>query len=300
MTNNLDYLGDGERQVLMALEQEIRRQAQAGCERLDMDMWMTHSVWGRRHTERRFRDIYLTSPARYFRDCQAEIAGELLARGDDVLSASVKSGFASPGRLHDAVVTRYGMTPGEVRQKGEGVMIYYGFFTVQVGLALIGATQRGLSWLSLCGASVSEEEAIAQINQLKATYPQARFEEDTEPIQVYADQLVAYLEKRTPAFCPPLDILQGTTFQREVWAALQKTKPGEQLTYSEIAERIGKPKAVRAVANACGSNNVAIAIPCHRAIRKDGTLSGYRWGVDWKKRLLSLEAQRQKSIVVEN
>lgn len=281
-------------QVLNRIADEICRQARSGAERLDVDMMLTQSVWGRRQTERNFRDHFLTSPARYFRDCQTEIAGELLSRGDDVLTASTKSGFASPGRLHDAVVVRYGMTPGEMRRGGEGVHIDLGFFQTQIGVVMVGATTRGMCWLALCGADVEREEMASCLNDLRTTYPNAILEEVPERVQVYADQLVAYLDARTPeGFRPPLDILQGTTFQREVWAELQKTKPGETLSYSELAQRIGRPKAVRAVASACGKNNLAIAIPCHRAVHKDGSISGYRWGVAWKKRLLQIEAERR-------
>jgi AraC family transcriptional regulator of adaptative response/methylated-DNA-[protein]-cysteine methyltransferase len=127
----------------------------------------------------------------------------------------------------------------------------------------------------------------------------AELEENPEAIQTYANQLVAYLDARTGAdFCPPLDILEGTTFQREVWSELQKIQPGETLSYSELAQRIGKPSATRAVAQACASNQLAIAIPCHRAIRQDGTLAGYRWGLDWKQRLLCLEAERHERAAV--
>ncbi len=279
--------------ILNTLAEAIREQVTQGYERLDMDRLMVDSVWSRRQMERKFRDRFLTSPARYFRDYQTEIAGEMLANGEDVLSASTKSGFASPGRLHDAVVVRYGMTPGEVRRRGEGVAITFGFFETQIGIVLLGATARGVSWIALCGAEVVEEVLASRIDELRKNYPNADLCEEPEQVQVYADQLVAYLEDRTPQFLPPLDILQGTTFQREVWSALQTVKPGETITYAQLAEKIGKPKAVRAVAQACGSNNLAIAIPCHRCVRSDGTLAGYRWGVEWKSRLLEIEAELQ-------
>src|SRR5436305_13837133 len=109
--------------ILEALASEVRRQADVGLEHLDIDALMANAPWSRRQTERRFRDRYLTSPARYFRDCQWDCAKRLLLEGSDVLSASTRSGFSSPGRLHDAVLARSGLTPGEMRQKGAGVHI---------------------------------------------------------------------------------------------------------------------------------------------------------------------------------
>lgn len=278
-------------QIINALRQDIHAQAQEGLEQLDMDRLMALSPWSRRQTERRFRACSVTSPLRYFRDCQSEIARQHLFDGADVLSASTVAGFTSPGRLHDATLSRYGLTPGEMRRRGEGVHIHFGFFETQVGVVLMAATGRGLCLMRLCGASPSEDELVQAVEEMKADYQQADYSESPEYLQVYADQLVAFLDERSPSFCPPLDILHGTTFQREVWAELQRIQPGETITYVELAARIGQPTAVRAVANACGKNHLAIAIPCHRVIRSDGSLAGYRWGVEWKERLLALETE---------
>jgi AraC family transcriptional regulator of adaptative response/methylated-DNA-[protein]-cysteine methyltransferase len=284
-----------EKNVIDALASEIRAQAEEGQERLDVERLMALAPWSRRQTERLFRDTYLTSPARYFRDCQWDRARQLLMDGDDVLSAATKAGFASPGRLHDAVVIRSGMTPGELRRRGAGVHVNFGFFETQIGVVLFAATKRGMSSLRLCGANPSAEQLVNEVQELAGYLANAELEENPEALQTYANQLVAYLDERTGAdFCPPLDILEGTTFQREVWSELQKIQPGETLSYAEIAQRLGRPSATRAVAQACASNQLAIAIPCHRAIRQDGTLAGYRWGLDWKQRLLCLEAERHQ------
>lgn len=272
----------------------IAQQALSGYERLDINALLTQSAWSRRQTERYFREVILTSPQRYFRDCQAEIARERLLNGDDVLTASAVAGFSSTGRLHDALVTRYGLTPGEVRQKGHGMLVYYGFFSTQVGVVILGATERGVCFIALCGAEPDLALMNQRIDDLRALLPEAVLSENLDKIQMYADHLVDFLARRTPEFCPPLDIIQGTTFQREVWAELRRTQAGDVLSYRELAERLGRPEAVRAVASACAKNNVAIAIPCHRVRRSDGALSGYRWGVEWKARLLALEASRQE------
>jgi AraC family transcriptional regulator, regulatory protein of adaptative response / methylated-DNA-[protein]-cysteine methyltransferase len=283
-----------EDRILESVAEEIRRQAKEGSERLDMERLLAISHWGRRQTERRFRERFLTSPARYFRDCQMEVAERLLLEGDDVLSAATKSGFASPGRLHDAVLSRRGLTPGEIRRRGAGVHIDFGFFKTQLGVVMLAATKRGLCSLRICGADPSREQLAEKIAEFQQDFPNADLNEDTVPLQPYADQLVAFLDARTPSFCPPLDILMGTTFQREVWAELQQIEPGETISYAELAVRIGRPDAVRAVAGACAANNVAIAIPCHRVIRQDGNLAGYRWGVEWKRRLLKIEAEMRQ------
>lgn len=279
-----------EKATLNALAHDIRAQAAEGRECLSVERLLALSCWSRRQTERLFREKYLTSPARFFRDCQGDRAERLLRDGRDVLSAAVESGFASPGRLHDAVVTRRGMTPGEVRRGGAGVPISYGFFDTPLGVVLLAATPRGLCALRLCQFRGSQE----QLDDVQKDFPHAQFTEDADAVQPYADQLVAFLDARAPAFDPPLDILLGTTFQREVWAELQKLTPGETISYTELAARVGRPAAVRAVAQACAHNQLAIAIPCHRAVRQDGTLAGFRWGLEWKTRLLAMEANLQK------
>lgn len=275
-----------EESVIETLACEIRRQVETGAESLDLNAVLRLSLWSRRQTERLFRERFLTSPARYFRDCQSQAAERLLKGGEDVLSASIQSGFASPGRLHEAFVQRRGMTPGEVRRHGAGVYIRYGFFDTPLGIVLLAGTPRGLCALRLCYRGAQE-----QIDEVHADFPAAEFAEDAEAVQTYADQLVLFLTAQKETFQPTLDILRGTTFQREVWAELQKLPPGETVSYSELAERVGRPGAVRAVAGACARNSLAIAVPCHRAVRRDGSLAGFRWGIAWKQRLLALEAQ---------
>ena len=277
----------GEQPLVDALARRIERRAQEGWERLCLDRLYEGVPLSRRQTERLFRERFLTSPARYFRDCQTAVAERLLANGRDVLSATAESGFASPSRLHDALVTRRGLTPGEVRKRGAGVAIDYGFFDTPLGIALLAATGRGLCALRLCQFSGAE----AKRDELRGDYPAADLRECAETAQLYADALVNFLEARAATFRPPLDLLAGTTFQREVWAELQRVAPGETLSYTELAARVGRPRAVRAVAGACARNHIAIAIPCHRIVSANGSLAGYRWGKEWKRRLLDLEAE---------
>ena len=165
--------------------------------------------------------------------------------------------------------------------------IQFGFFDTSIGQALLAATPRGLCALRLCEFHGPQE----QLADVRRDLPGAEFREEPAALQQYAEQLTAFLDGRAPVFNPPLDIAIGTAFQREVWAALQKVPPGKTISYTELAVQVGRPSAVRAVAGACARNGLAIAVPCHRAVRRDGSLAGFRWGTDWKQRLLALEAQ---------
>ena len=193
-------LSEGE--ALEGLAREIRCQVADGQERLCMERLLRLAPWCRRQTERLFRERFLTSPTRYFRDCQWDNAERLLKSGENVLEASLQSGFASPGRLHDAVVQRRGMTPGEIRRRGAGVQIKFGFFDTQIGVVLLAATPRGLCALRLCQFHGAEE----QLTEMAQDFPQAERLEDAPAVQPYADQLVAFLDARTDIFNPPLDI----------------------------------------------------------------------------------------------
>ena len=165
--------------------------------------------------------------------------------------------------------------------------ISFGFFTTDIGDALLAATPRGLCALRLCAPNHRAEK----LSELQNDYPRAQFTEDAQALQPYIDQLIAFLGPSAEPFTPTLDLLDGTAFQREVWTEMQKLAPGETVSYSELATQIGRPAAVRAVAQACARNGLAIAIPCHRVVRRDGSLAGFRWGLDWKRQLLALEAR---------
>ena len=175
---------------------------------------------------------------------------------------------------------------GDKPQK-TSVTIDYGFFNMPVGVALIAATKRGLCALRI-GTDAGADEKLADVRR---EFPCADFRPDSATTQPLADQLVAFLSGRADTFQPTLDLLAGTAFQHAVWDELRRIAPGERISYTELAARVGRPSAVRAVAGACASNGVAIAVPCHRVLRSDGSLSGYRWGREWKQRLLDLEAQ---------
>jgi AraC family transcriptional regulator of adaptative response/methylated-DNA-[protein]-cysteine methyltransferase len=175
--------------------------------------------------------------------------------------------------------------------RGEDSRIAYGFFDTPLGGVLLAATPSGLCALRLCAT----ESAEIALEELRRDHPKAALSPDREAVQTYADELLDFLEGRSEGFRPRLDLGRGTPFQRRVWTALAQTDPGERVSYTELARRIGQPAAVRAVGGACAANRIAIAIPCHRAVRKDGALAGFRWGTDWKSRLLTWEAAQPEA-----
>lgn len=268
---------------------ELRRQFDAGAERPDWSAIERAAGVGRRQVERLFRARHGTSPARYWSDLKADAAVGLLREGHDVLGAALRSGHSGPGRLHDATVARTGMTPGQVRARGRGVRIAWGAFDTPLGHVLIAATERGVCALRLCTLKPPADH----LDDLRAEWPAAVIAEDRAAVQAYADELVAWLERRTETFDPRIDV-HGTAFQREVWTELRKLKAGETASYREIALRIGRPRAARAVGHACALNGIAIAVPCHRVLTSTGDLGGYRWGEEWKRKLLALEAEMRK------
>jgi AraC family transcriptional regulator of adaptative response/methylated-DNA-[protein]-cysteine methyltransferase len=173
------------------------------------------------------------------------------------------------------------MTPAAYRAKGEGMTIVMAMAESALGVLLVGVTERGV-----CAVGMYDDREAAQA-ALKAEYPRAEIIED-EGLRETLEAILGYIDGERPAPDLPLNI-QATAFQWKVWNALRRIPRGETRSYSEIADEIGQPEAVRAVANACAHNRAAILIPCHRVVGKDGTLTGYRWGVERKRALLERE-----------
>jgi AraC family transcriptional regulator of adaptative response/methylated-DNA-[protein]-cysteine methyltransferase len=174
------------------------------------------------------------------------------------------------------------MTPGTYRRGGEGMHIHYTIVDSPLGRLLVGATGRGI-----CAVSLGDSDEGLQA-ALFGDYPAAEITRDQEGLGEWVSALLAYLNGRRPHLDLPLDV-QATAFQCMVWKELQAIPYGATRSYSEIAEAIGRPKAVRAVARACATNRVSLVIPCHRVVRQDGSLGGYRWGLDRKRDLLARE-----------
>lgn len=276
--------------VARAALAELQRQFAEGLARLDWDRIERATGRGRRQVNRAFAEAFAATPTRHFADLRAGRAEELLAQGHDVLTAAVQAGYSGPGRLHDALVARRGMTPGQARAEGAGVRIAWTVAETPLGPVAVAATERGLCLLALCSV-VRAEEHLAE---LRRQFPRAELREDAEALREHVAALRDFLANRRDAFEPPLDA-SGTPFQEQVWDELRRLGPGETASYADIAARIGRPSAARAVAGACAANRIAIAIPCHRVVGSDGELRGYRWGIEWKRRLLELERAARQS-----
>ncbi len=238
------------------------------------------------HLQRAFQRSLGLSPKAYQDAKRIERFSTLLHRGESVTSATYAAGFGSSSRVAEHASRVLGMTPSAYRSGGKGVTLRYATARTPVGRALIAGTERGVASVSL---GDSKEDLIAV---LKEEYPHAKLSHDPKGLKRQIRALLQYFYGHRLPDAFPLDV-QATAFQRKVWAALQKIPRGSTRTYREIACEIGQPTAARAVARACATNPLAVAVPCHRVVREDGHLAGYRWGLEKKKRLLALERERQ-------
>jgi AraC family transcriptional regulator of adaptative response/methylated-DNA-[protein]-cysteine methyltransferase len=238
------------------------------------------------HLQRSFKEAVGVTPKQYAEACRMRSLKQKLRGSGTVTEAVYDAGFGSGSRVYERVDTRLGMTPSQYRKGGAGVEISYASSPTQLGTMMIGATDRGL-----CSLQFGDSEARL-LAQLAREYPAAKI--SPMPPQrkgQFADWIRAlsqYLAGSTTALDLPLDV-RGTAFQMKVWSYLQRIPYGEVQSYSEVAAGIGSPRAVRAVGSACARNEVALVIPCHRVIRGDGGLGGYRWGLHRKRALIERE-----------
>jgi AraC family transcriptional regulator of adaptative response/methylated-DNA-[protein]-cysteine methyltransferase len=205
-----------------------------------------------------------------------------LKRGDSVTSATYEAGFGSVSRIYEQAAVALGMTPSAFRQGGKGITIRYTTRATAIGRMLLAASDRGLVAVSFGNDDVS------LIADLRRDYPHAVIRREPKRLDRQVGMVLRCLTGEAVEKCPPLDV-PSTLFQQKVWAALQRIPRGSTSTYRDIAKLIGRPTAARAVARACASNRIAVAIPCHRVLREDGALAGYRWGIVRKQALLALE-----------
>ena len=237
------------------------------------------------HFQRVFKAGAGVSPKRFLQYLAAGKAKDAMAEGESVLDAALSAGLSGPSRLHDLFLVSEAMTPGAYRKKGEGETIRHAFVDGPFGRALLGATEKGVCWLSFEGKLSPE----AQIAEMRGDWPAARFVADEAFIASLAERAFAFA--RGIALDKPLGLyVEGTNFQLKVWEALLKIPFGETCTYRDIAEKIGSPKASRAVGAAVGANMISLLIPCHRVILASGVVHNYRWGAPRKRAILALEA----------
>lgn len=238
------------------------------------------------HLQRTFTAVMGVSPKAYQSSKRlAQFKGKL-RDGHDVLGATLDAGYGSTSRVYEQVTGGLGMTPSAYRAGGAGETITWAVRTTAFGALLMAATERGV-----CLVEFGDSER-ALVARLDAEFPQATrvpaSDAAREPLDAWMDALDAHVVHGAPRPELPLDV-RGTAFQIKVWRFLLSVKPGRVVSYAELAEGIGHPKAVRAVGTACGANRLAVLIPCHRALRADGSLGGYRWGLERKRALLDGE-----------
>lgn len=241
------------------------------------------------HLQRVFKAALGVSPKGYALARRSQLLKAELRGGSSVTTALYDAGHASPRTLYDPATDQLGMSPGSYRRGGAGQTIRYTVAESSLGPMLVAATERGL-------CAVRFGDGAALVSELEAEYPRATLEADAATLQSYLSALHAELAGRGTALQTLPSDVAGTEFQRRVWAVLRGIPSGETRSYAQVAELIGQPGAVRAVARACASNPLALVVPCHRVVRKGSALSGYRWGVERKRALLEREGSALRTM----
>ena len=239
------------------------------------------------HLQRRFKAALGITPREYADSCRLRLLKRNLQAGDNVTRAMYDAGYGSSSRLYEKTSSQLGMTPDKYRRGAIAASIRYACADSPLGRMLIAATDRGVCAIQFAR---SDEELL---EGLKREFPFAARKADEGGLRAWVEALLSKMTGRELNAALPLDI-RATAFQRRVWTYLQTIPFGATSSYSQVAKAIGQPSASRAVARACATNPVAVAIPCHRVVREDGGISGYRWGVGRKKTLLEME-QRELS-----
>ncbi|HJW47635.1 MAG TPA: methylated-DNA--[protein]-cysteine S-methyltransferase [Lysobacter sp.] len=236
------------------------------------------------HLQRRFAARYGLSPAEYLAQRKLGTLKSALREGRDVSAALYDAGYGSPSRVYERGAAKLGMTPARYRAGGEGEEIRWSLLDTALGTALVATTQRGI-----CMVELGEDPAALEA-KLRREFPQATLERvDAGRDEFLAPRLRAVADALAGRQAQVDIDLIGTAFQKKVWDALMKIPRGEIRSYAEVAAQLGAPRAARAVASACAHNRVAVVVPCHRVVRGDGSLGGYRWGLPLKERILQRE-----------
>src|SRR5882672_6029512 len=235
------------------------------------------------HLHRLFREATGVTPKAYAAAHQANRVRQELAQSATVTEAIYAAGFNSNGRFYAESSKILGMTPRAFREGGPATAIRFAVGECSLGSILVAASAKGI-----CAILMGDDPG-ALLRDLQDRFPRAAFSPGDAAFETWVAKVVAFVDSPGTGLDLPLDI-RGTAFQQRVWQALREIPPGSTASYTEIAKKIGAPKAVRAVAQACAANAIAVAIPCHRIVRNDGGLSGYRWGVERKRALLKREA----------
>lgn len=244
------------------------------------------------HLQRTFRRRFGVSPAEYAQSLKLKQLKSALRRAPRVTDAIYDAGYGSGSRVYEKTGQLLGMTPAAYRRGAAGVALRYTTLKIPLGRLLVAATERGI-----CSVALGNDDETL-VAALRAEFPQATLDRVDAGRDDWLAAMVGKVEAELAGAdaandaLPPLDI-RATAFQWRVWHALQRIPRGSTRSYSQIAAEIGAPRSVRAVANACGRNRLAVVVPCHRVIREDGSLGGYRWGIARKQHLLEREAKQR-------
>ncbi|MGH9594349.1 MAG: bifunctional DNA-binding transcriptional regulator/O6-methylguanine-DNA methyltransferase Ada [Bryobacteraceae bacterium] len=231
---------------------------------------------------RSFRRLMGITPRQYADAIRLRRFKGQLKKGSNVTTALYEAGYGSSSRIYERADGQLGMTPATYRHGGKGMQISYTIESCPLGRVLVAATARGVSAVYLGGAERPLEKELHQ------EYPRAQIRRDSRALSGWVRNIVRHLSGKQRQLDLPLDV-EATAFQRMVWEELRKIPYGATRSYSQIARAMGRPAATRAVARACATNPVSIVVPCHRVVREDGKLAGYRWGLARKKALLERE-----------
>lgn len=249
----------------------------------DLSALAEQAGMSRFHFHRIFKAATGITPKAYANALRASRARQQLKQSASVTDAMYEAGFNSSGRFYEAAPAILGMTPTAFRRDGEGVDIRFAVAQCSLGALLVAASSTGICEIAL------DADPERLVRNLQDRFKAARLIGADTEFEAWVAAVVGFVEDPSRGLDLPLDV-RGTAFQRRVWEALRDIPAGTTATYTDIAARIGSPRAVRAVARACATNNIALAIPCHRVVRTDGSLAGYRWGIERKRVLLAREA----------
>ena len=241
------------------------------------------------HFHRLFRRVTGVTPRAYAAACRAGRVRDALAQGGSVTDAMHGAGYGSSGRFYAVAPAILGMTPSRYRAGGGGETLRFALHPCSLGTVLVAASALGIA------AILIGDDPRALADDLRRRFPQADLVGGDAAFEEQVAQVVGFVEAPGLGLDLPLDV-RGTAFQQRVWETLRAIPPGATASYAEIAARVGVPAGVRAVAGACAANALAVAIPCHRVVRSDGGLSGYRWGVERKRALLEREAREAEAL----
>ena len=239
------------------------------------------------HLQRVFKRITGITPRQYAQTQRLSRFKTKVKKGASVTESMYNSGYGSSSRLYERASAELGMTPTTYQRNGKGMRIDYTIANCHLGKLLVAATPKGICSVRLGNRDASLEQEVLH------EFPAAEVRRDDEALRESVEQILAHLDGRRPHLDLPLDV-QATAFQRIVWQKLQEIPYGSTRSYSDVASAIGRPSATRAVARAIATNPVAVVIPCHRVIREDQSLGGYRWGVERKQKLLDRERSASK------